>query len=76
MDPGADKQTLNKFMRLMREIQDFLSIKDDIADVVTTLRKIESEVNRLSEARNHIARFEDKYLPTTGNQKLYDFEKK
>ena len=52
MDPSANKEQIDKFIRLINEIIKSCGIEDDKSNIVMTLTKIESSLNYFCEARN------------------------
>ena len=59
MDPGASKEQIAKFIKLVNEILKSCNIDDDKSNVVLTLMKIEQKLNDLCEARNILVAQDD-----------------
>lgn len=58
MDPTATQDNIDKFVKHLTDIVAIkgMEIDDDLDNVVITLKKIESRLNYLAEARNHLQR--------------------
>ena len=79
MDPTANQENIDKFVKHVADIVAIkgMEIEDDLSNVVLTLRKIESRLNYLSEARNHL-HWKDSTLSMhqrIQEKKIDDFEK-
>lgn len=54
MDPTTPKEDVDKFTRHIDEILKSCKIEDSKEDMVVTLRKIESSLHYMIEARNYL----------------------
>lgn len=54
MDPSAPKEDVDKFIRMIDDILKSCKIEDSKEDIVVTLRKIESSLHYMIEARNYL----------------------
>lgn len=56
MDPTTNQENVDKFVKHVSDIVAIkgMEIDDDLDNVVVTLKKIESRLNYLAEARNHL----------------------
>ena len=54
MDPTAPKEDVDKFIRMIDDILKSCKIEDSKEDIVVTLRKIESSLHYMIEARNYL----------------------
>lgn len=60
MDPETSREHIQKFIQTTKEILKHMQIEDPLLDVVTTLAKIEGRLNYLCEARNILAKQDEK----------------
>ena len=71
MDPTTNQEHIDKFVKHITDIVAIkgMEIDDDLDNVVITLKKIESRLNYLAEARNHLQR---KDATLSINQRVQD----
>lgn len=67
MDPSTPREHMDKFTKFLDEILKSTKIDDNKEDVVMTLRKIESFLYNMIEARN--------YLHAKDEETIKDFER-
>ena len=60
MDPEVTRENIQKFIQTTREVLRHLQIDDPMTDIVNTLAKIEARLNYLCEARNILAKQDEK----------------